>query len=128
MPPRHKWALIIATCIPIAACIFAFSLGPSPEKLLKQFYLESGGEPARRQLLLKAGDRIVPLVIGEVAHKDMPHRRDAIAFLGEGRYRAALGVLELIIRDETEKDFIREDALRAIHLIDPMQGREISQD
>jgi hypothetical protein len=100
MPPRHKWALAIATLIPIAAIVFAFSLGPSHEKAL----------------------------LGQLPHKDMPHRREAIQFLAEGRHRAAIPVLEMIARDESEAAPLRADALRAIHMIDPNRDKEPGSD
>ena len=73
--------------------------------------------------LILAGRGVVPLVIAEVRKRDMPKRGYAIHFLGNGRYRAALPVLECIVRDETEHELSRSDALRAIYHIDRSLGR-----
>lgn len=122
MPWRHRLALGIATSVPLLASVFAFSLGPSPEKKLVQFY----DEPARTRSGQFAGGNGTPRVLLEVARKEMPRRREAIRFIGETRARSALPVLEIIVNDETEQDDTRADALTAISTIDPTRGREVA--
>lgn len=117
----------MASAIPLAACAFAFSLGPSPEKNLKLFCTTPGTDERAVDHLRKAGDKVVPLVIGEVGKKDMPRRRTAMQFLASSRQRTALPTLELILRDETEEQAVRAEALRAINLIDPTRGQEHAQ-
>jgi hypothetical protein len=95
--------LWVASIIPLLAIVFAFSLGPSPEKTFT-----------------------VPGVLGEIAKKDMPKRRDAIRYLGIHRTQAALPALEHILHDEAEAMDMRADALRSIHVIDPSRGRELA--
>lgn len=126
IPIRHKWALAIATGLPFMAIIIAFSLGPSPEKALRNFYMEDGAEETLAEPLVRAGSEVVPKVIAEVGKKDMPRRRYAIQFLGTGAYRAALPVLEHILGDDTEEDYFRADALRAILQIDHSRGLELA--
>jgi FAD/FMN-containing dehydrogenase len=94
------WA---ASSIPISACIFAFSLGPAPEKTFT-----------------------VPAVLDQIAKKDMPKRREALRYLGIHKTHAALPALEHIVRDESEAMDLRGDALRAIHVIDPSRGHELA--
>jgi HEAT repeat protein len=126
MPRRHKQALGIATAIPIAACLFAFSLGPAPEKALAQFYSQQAPEELLTKPLAGAGREIVPVVLRELPNKEMPRRRYAIQFLGEGKYRDALPALEAILDDESEQDYFRADALEAISSIDPLRGRQLA--
>jgi len=77
--------------------------------------------------LIKAGSAVVPLVLKEVKNKNMPRRRYAIAFLGNGSYREALPVLEAILNDPTEEDYIRGDALQSIYMIDQVRSKEFAQ-
>ena len=72
--------------------------------------------------LILAGDRVVPLVIREVKNPQMPRRRYAISFLGNGAYREALPVLQHILLNEGEVEYFRGDALLAIFRIDPSSG------
>jgi hypothetical protein len=123
----HKWALSIATALPLMAIAIAFSLGPSPEKALRNFYMYEGAEEALADPLIEAGRSVVPLVIAEVAKKDMPRRRYAIQFLGVAAHKTALPTLERILSDESEEDYYRADALRAILAIDPHRGLELAR-
>lgn len=123
----HKWALSIATALPLMAIAFAFSLGPSPEKALRDFYMYEGTEETLAVPLVEAGPSVVPIVIAEVSKKDMPRRRYAIQFLGSGSHKTALPTLERIVSDETEQDYFRADALRAILAIDPHRGLELAR-
>ena len=121
MPWRHRLALGIATSIPLLASLFAFSLGPSPEKRLAHFYDDV--EPSTPG---PGANSAVPKVLIEVAKKDMPRRREAIRFIAESRARSALPVLETIVQDEGEPEETRADALKAISSIDPTRGREVA--
>jgi hypothetical protein len=103
VPRRHKMALAIACAIPVAAIVFAFSLGPAPEKTLR-----------------------VPVVLKEIGNKEMPGRHHAIRFLGESGNREALPVLEAIVNDESELADFRADALHAISVIDVSRARELA--
>jgi hypothetical protein len=72
--------------------------------------------------LILAGDPVVPLVLGALPNRQMPHRRYAIAFLGNGAFNVALPALRRLLADETEEAWIRSDALRAICDIDASEG------
>lgn len=72
--------------------------------------------------LILGGKKIVPLIIREVQRPDMPRRRYAINFLGNGGYAEAVPSLEKILQDETELDYVRGDALEAMYQIDVTLG------
>ncbi len=76
--------------------------------------------------LILSGRRVVPLVIAAVPNKEMRRRRYAIAFLGNGRYRDALPVLEQVLADESEVFYFRADALEAIFRISVERAREVA--
>ncbi|MEK6280591.1 MAG: hypothetical protein AABN95_09590 [Acidobacteriota bacterium] len=77
--------------------------------------------------LILAADRVVPVVLKEVKNKNMPRRRYAIGFLGNGSYKEALVVIEPILSDPTEEDYIRGDALHSVFLIDASRAREFAE-
>ena len=98
-----------------------------PASALAEFYVHDGAEDQLMDPLILAGDKVVPLVIERVKDKDMPRRRYAIAFLGNGSYRQALPVLQQILQDSTEADYYRGDALQSIYQIDPRLGTTYAQ-
>lgn len=77
--------------------------------------------------LILAGKKVVPLVIREIKNKEMPRRRYAIGFLGNGSYRQSLPALEEILQDVSEKDYFRGDALKAIYLIEEALGMKYAE-
>lgn len=77
--------------------------------------------------LILNGDGVVPLVLENVKNKQMPKRRYAIGFLGNGKYRESLPVLEELVANDTEEAFIRGDSLLALYQIDQRIGREMAQ-
>ena len=89
----------------------------SPEEALEDFCKYDGGEETLMDPLILAGDKVVPLVLENIRNKQMPKRRYAIEFLGNGTIRQALPVLEELVKNNTEEDFIRGDALQAIYRI-----------
>lgn len=128
---RERWAGLVIVLALLAGSIWALFRNPfgTPEDALAAFY---GGEPRHEcelaDPLRRAGKAVVPLVIAELPNRSMPQRRYAIGFLGDGGYREALPVLELIARDKTEQDHFRGDALLAIANIDLELARRIAGD
>jgi hypothetical protein len=98
-----------------------------PEVALKRFYENNGPEDTLMDPLILAGDGVVPLVLNEVKNKNMPRRRYAIGFLGNGSYKEALPDLEAILQDSAEEDYFRGDALQSIYMIDESRGKELAQ-
>ena len=108
---------------------WAVAEGPlrDPEDALRDFY--EARDRAEDQLmdpLIRNGRRVVPLVIAAVPHRQMRLRRYAIRFLGNGRYREALPVLEQVLSDDSELFYFRADALEGIFRISPERARELA--
>jgi hypothetical protein len=94
----------------------------SPETALEEFYFYKGAEDQLMDPLILAGRKVVPLVIEKIKDRNMPRRRYAIGFLGNGSYEAALPVLQEILQDNTEDAHFRGDALQAVYEIDKQLG------
>lgn len=114
----------------MAALFWAFDEGPfrNPQDALQDFL--NARDRAEDQLmdpLILAGQRVVPLVIAEIQKKDMPQRRYAIGFLGNGHYSEALPVLEKILSDDSELFYFKADALEAIYQIEPNRALELAR-
>jgi hypothetical protein len=120
-----KWVIPLASAVPILTIIYAFSLGPSPHKVLSDFKTAEVAESALIEPLLDAErSEIEPLLIAEIASKDMVRRSHAIQYLARIESTGALPVLEAILADQTEQDLFRAGALAAISAIDPARGRK----
>lgn len=100
----------------------------SPEDALRTFYENNGPEDTLMDPLILAGDSVVPLVLKEVRNKNMPRRRYAIGFLGNGSYKESLPSLDAILQDPTEEDYFRGDALQSIYMTDESRGKELAQE
>ena len=72
--------------------------------------------------LIAAGKKMVPDICKAIALPDMKMRRYAMTALGEVRDKAALPALETILKDGKELEYMRGDALYAIHRIDKALG------
>jgi len=72
--------------------------------------------------LIAAGKPMVADICNAIAHPDMRFRRYAMTALGEIGDRAALPALAAILKDRNELDYMRGDALEAIHRIDKTLG------
>lgn len=108
---------------------WAIAEGPlrSPKAALHDFYeAEERAEDQLMDPLILAGKRVAPIVITEIKNKKMEKRRYAIGFLGNGRYVEALPALEIILKDDTEIDYFRADALQAIYQISRERAEELA--
>jgi hypothetical protein len=106
--------------------LLARSPYPTPEAALGAFYNdEPRPECMQAAPLQHEGSKVVSLVIRDLSNKEMPNRRYAIGFLGEGHYAEALPVLEHILSDTTEIDYFRADALLAIFEIAPSRAQDL---
>jgi hypothetical protein len=99
----RPYILAVTAALSLGTLIYWFlsrSPYPTAEAALEAFY---GGDPRpecmQAQPLRQHGSKVVPLIIRDLPNKAMPRRRYAIGFLGEGRYREALPVLEHISSD-----------------------------
>ena len=91
------------------------------KKVWDKFYA-GDHEPDLPKPLIAAGKKMVPDICKAIAHPDMKLRRYAITALGEIRDKAALPALETILKDKKELEYMRGDALYAIHRIDKELG------
>lgn len=89
----------------------------------EKFY-SGNHEPDIDDPLIAAGSKMVPEITEAIANRDMRLRRYAISALGYIGDKRALLMLGDILKDKTEKDYFRGDALRAIYLIDEKLGKD----
>jgi len=108
-----KWAADDETC-PI--------VGPY-EDVWREFYFEGTGEAHLVGILVHAGPEIVPSIIEVIADRQMFARIYAITALGLLKEQGALGPLTDLLNDETEKEYFRSAALKAIFVIDSGAGQ-----
>jgi len=125
---KRKYILAAALISLPTIVVLGWSImyGPlrNPQKALDDFmYSDDRAESQSMDSLILTGGRIVPLITKEIKSKNMPRRRYAISFLGNGSYAEALPALEEILNDPTEVQYIRHDAAVAISMIkNPSQG------
>ncbi len=122
-----SWAMIPA--LGWGLLVLAWRREHSPERALAAFYRgpdEDAAEDMLMDPLILAGSRVVPLVLREVERSDMPLRRYAIGFLGNGSYTKALPTLERILGNADEIDYFRADALVSIYKIDRQHGMALA--
>jgi SH3-like domain-containing protein len=102
--------------------------GPEWAKTWKVFYDVVDHEPEISTPLVKAGPQMVPAILEAIAHKDMKRRRYAISALGNLKDRRALDALTAIVKDESEEDYFRGDAITAIYQIDQDLGTQLAKE
>jgi len=122
---------ILIGIVVLISCVWAFYnyLMPSPEEAFASFLTSQ--ELAEDQLidpLILAGEKVVPVVLKHITDPNMPRRRYAIYFLGNGSYSEAIPYLKAILENPEEEDIIRGDALKAIADIQPDIGEAFSKE
>ncbi len=101
--------------------------GPEWAKTWKVFYDVVDHEPEISTPLTKAGPKMVPAIIEAIGHKDMKRRRYAISALGLLKDKRGLDALTAIVKDESEEDYFRGDAVAAIYQIDQDLGTQLAK-
>ena len=122
---KYLVALIIGLLIssPCSAGDVAYRIGGKHfAKAWHTFYDLSDHEPEIDDPLIKRGRPMVPSICNAITHKDMKYRRYAIGALGYIGDERALSALEAILKDGSEIDYFRGDALHSIFLIDRKLG------
>jgi hypothetical protein len=66
----------------------------SPENALEIFYSYNGAEDELMDPLLLAGRKVIPLLIEQIKHQNMPKRRYAILAVGHLGDSSSLPILE----------------------------------
>ncbi len=128
MQSLQRWTIVGVTISLLIALSVYWQLPSSPEEALNNFY---SGELAEGELvdsLILGGKRIVPLLLEKIRDKNMPQRRYAISALGHLDDTSAVPVLESILKDVSEMDYFRCDALEAITILNPSAGRAFARD
>lgn len=118
-------ALMLAVCLATWLAIARPWL--TPEQVLRRFYTQLGAEDMLMDPLILGGEKVAKIVVKEVSRRDMPRRRYAIGFLGNAGYAGATPILKAIVDDETEHDYIRADALKAVYQVDRSLGSQLAQ-
>lgn len=77
--------------------------------------------------LIKAGPAMAPAIIEAIGHKDMKQRRYAISALAYLKDRKAVEPLAKIVKDKTEEDYFRGDALHSVYILDRKLGEQLAQ-
>jgi hypothetical protein len=124
---RNRWkrALWVALAIVtvVSGSMARRRFWPTPTESLRDFYVHDGAEDMLMDPLILGGEDVVPLVLEQLPNRQMPRRRYAIAFLGNGGFTQALPGLRAMLTDQGESDIFRGDALQAICEIDATEGK-----
>ena len=91
------------------------------DKVWTKFY-NGDHEEELSDPLIHAGRAMTAPICEAIAHKDMKYRRYAIGALGQTGDPSAIPQLESILKNITEQDYFRADALKSIHQINPTLG------
>ncbi len=114
MPIKKTWIIPLASTLPALAIVYAFSLGPSPRKLVHDFY-----QGTRSPIELAAqSERIIPVLLEDLARPGAPRRPEVLSFLGQVKARQAIRPLESIVASDLEAADARGRALLALARID----------
>lgn len=97
------------------------------KKVWDKFYAGDYEEDLPKPLIA-AGKKMVPAICTAIAHPDMRMRRYAMTALGEIGDKTALPALESILKDKKELEYMRGDALYAIHAIDKGLGLKYAKE
>jgi len=96
---RPGFIFSIAGLAPALAVAFAFSLGPSPRKVIDAVE-RAHAEPEVAVQAFRDGPAGIDAVLSErLAQPDFVYRAEAAQVLGEHRYRPALRVLRQLMTD-----------------------------
>lgn len=108
--------------------VFLYQRIPSsPEQALSMFYQSAGPEDELMDSLILSGNSVVPLLLQEVQKKEKPRRRYIIGALGNIGDHSAIDTLTSLLKDSSEQDIFRCDALEAITLIDSNIGFNLAR-
>ena len=77
--------------------------------------------------LIKAGPKMVPVILDAISHKDMRLRRYAISALGNLNDARAVDPLTKIVQDKSEEEYFRSDALESIYKLDQERGTRLAK-
>jgi len=106
-----------AGVIPLAAILFAFSLGPSPRKTLSALEAQRLDPQAAYEAFVAGPPGINAILVEKIGQDEWAYRVPAIQALGAHRYQPARRALERLVADEAQAPELRSagrSALRAL--------------
>jgi len=123
----RRWAIPMAATIPLCAIVFAFSLGPSPRKIVADFLRSDASAEVRTAQLDAAGDGVIRALSERVNEVDLPRRDEVIGYLGKSADPRALSALERLLASPLEQPEIRKQAFEATLAIDRRRGLTLAE-
>ena len=124
----RKWVLPLVSLIPLAAIVFAFSLGPSPRKRLQKIYESKEVDLGALLEIAESGpDDVYAVLAEDVQRPESPHRAVIIRFLGTKKYEPAGPVFRRLVTTPAEPVAVRTAALKALKSVDPKGVRSVAR-
>jgi hypothetical protein len=103
-----------AAAVPLAAILFAFSLGPSPRKTLNALEARSLTPEAAYQAFVAGPPGINAILVERIHHEEWAYRLPAVQALGVHRYQPARRALERLVADEAAAPELRSAGREAL--------------
>ncbi len=134
MKRKREFKIIAATCLVLSVAAIAAVLFGSGLRRRASAWLDWGGgtvsgvEEAFGVVDALDGRPNDDQLIAAIQNPDMPGRKLAIEYLGEGGYGDALPVLERIVRDTSEAPHFRVSALESILFIAKWKGQQLARE
>ena len=120
---------VLITILPTLQAAQEREYSPGGEKWAKPwraFYAGDHEEDLPKPLI-KAGPAMVPAITQAISHKDMKKRRYAITALAYLKDRKAVEPLTRIVKDKSEEDYFRGDALHSVYVLDRKLGEQLAR-
>ncbi|MEM1024089.1 MAG: hypothetical protein AAGD10_05990 [Myxococcota bacterium] len=112
---RRMW---LAGLIPLAAILFAFSLGPSPRKALRALEGQGLAPEVAYQAFVTGPAGINAILVEKLAQGGWPYRVPAARALGTQRYQPARRALERLLEDDDSSPDLRAASREALQALD----------
>jgi hypothetical protein len=122
----RRWAIPMATAVPVLACVYAFLLGPAPSKRIATFEASTASGDALLEPLAAGGSELIPHLLVALQRPAMPHRLEAIDFLARVDAPGVVPALEGWVAAEAEDAAVRERALKTLATLDPARARLVA--
>ena len=123
----RRWAIPVASLVPLAAIAFAFSLGPSPHRRVADYLRSEAPASERLARLESAGPEAVWALAQRVVAPGLPHRAEAITCLGQAGQPRVLWALERVLASDAESAEIRKTAFEAALAVDRRRGLALAE-
>lgn len=119
---KHLFLAVALVSSPIWAGDVEYRPGGKTFRRVWDRFYSGDHEPELDDPLISAGPAIIAAIAEAIQHKDMKMRRYAISALGQIGDKRAILPLENILKDKSEIDYFRGDALSAIYRLDQGLG------